>query len=185
MDNGDKMIFAAVAIVLILSVVGTVFCKYFMGIEGAVANPGEIKQIWTYNSNLNKEYSPDNVLAVITAANNLAATRAPLLDMAVDAGTQLRDGFVGGYVVEGMPYQPNGSGFRESYSRQFNKLMTEEDQVYYLGRGMSPLYNADSPFYPHTNPAVPVMPTNPAKPMMPTSATSLRAMHTTENATSI
>ena len=45
--------------------------------------------------------------------------------------------------------------------------MTEEDQVYYLGKGLSPLYNKDSPYYPHINPA---------QPMMPVSMTSSRRM---------
>jgi hypothetical protein len=127
---------------------------------------------YAYNSNLTKQYSPDDVLAVITAANNLMATRAPLSDMTAGAGTQLRDGFVGGF-IEGMSYSPGGGEFRRSYSNQLNKLMTEEDQVYYLGRGMSPLYSKNSPF------------SSAKKPMMPTSITSLRSMHTTENTTPI
>lgn len=167
MDSGDKMILMSIAIVLLLLFFGLIFCKYMMDMEGMSHKPGLVKKTWTYNANLDKTYDPNTTLAVIMAANNLAATRAPLSDMAPGAGTQLRDGFVGG--IEGLPYTASGANFRESYRRQLDKLMTEEDQVYYLGKGLSPLYNKGSPFNP---------PVNPAQPMMPTSATATRAMQT-------
>lgn len=164
MDSGDKMLIAAAIISLIFIMLAILYCNKSEGMN----DPGLLKTMWTYNSNLNQEYSPNDVLSVITAAQDLAATRARLSDNMPGAGTQLRDGFIGG--IEGMPYAPNGSEFRASYKKQLNKLMTEEDQVYYLGRGLSPLYNKDSPYY-----------NNPVKPLMPVSMTSTRKMHETED----
>mgnify|MGYP006902068341 CR=1 FL=1 len=95
MDSGDFMILSAILIVLVIFFIAAMLCN-------KESFEGMYKKVWAYNSDLEKEYKPNDVLAVISAGQNLVATRAPLNDMQPVPGLVLRENFA----VEGMPYKP-------------------------------------------------------------------------------